>query len=199
MLDQRINQKFREPRENRIENRRQLSDRPPPVQVARFLQVQKKIKARGNEWDKDSPVWGNRQYLSNIYNEMKRKYLKEQQRFSYVFVYDWSEPGDVEVVVEDIESLELDWVDEYSDQQIDWKQNRDEQHHGANRYMFSNFNLRHRLCCCGGTLRFKVFPVLEPIFRFHWQHGHRENRLVGVWNQIFDVEMTNDVQMTNVL
>ena len=82
MLDQRINQKFREPRENHIDNRRQLSDRPPPVQVARFLQVQKKIKARGNEWNKDSPVWGNRQYLSDIYNEMKRKYLKEQQRFS---------------------------------------------------------------------------------------------------------------------
>jgi len=40
-------------------------------------QVQKNIKARGNEWDKKSPVWSNTQYLNEIYNTMKREYLKQ--------------------------------------------------------------------------------------------------------------------------
>merc|ERR1712111_94893 len=32
--------------------------------------VMRNIKARGNPWDKDSPVWTNKRYLSDIYNEM---------------------------------------------------------------------------------------------------------------------------------
>lgn len=41
--------------------------------------VQKKIAARGNEWDKDSPVWGNTEYLTELYGLMKRDYLKKAQ------------------------------------------------------------------------------------------------------------------------
>ena len=44
-----------------------------------IFQVQKNIQARGNEWDKNSPVWTNKQFLSDIYNEMKRNYLKKMQ------------------------------------------------------------------------------------------------------------------------
>ena len=39
----------------------------------------KNIQARGNEWDKNSPVWTNKQYLADIYNELKRTFYKEQQ------------------------------------------------------------------------------------------------------------------------
>ena len=42
-------------------------------------QVVKNIQNRGNEWDKNSPVWTNKRYLSDIYNELKRNFLKEQQ------------------------------------------------------------------------------------------------------------------------
>lgn len=83
--------------------------------------VQKKIEARGNEWDKNSPVWTNKNYLSDIYNEMKRNYLKKMQRYCRVLVYDWSEPGDTEIVVEDIENLNMDNIDAYEDQQSDWR------------------------------------------------------------------------------
>ena len=80
-------------------------------------QVQKNIKARGNEWDKDSPVWNNSQYLSNIYTDFKKHYLREIQQYSRVLVYDGAEPVDTEVVIEDIEYTELDNIELYDDQQ----------------------------------------------------------------------------------
>jgi len=84
-------------------------------------QVQRNIKARGNEWDKDSPVWNNTQYLSNIYNEYRNNYLRDMQEHCRVLAYDWSEEGDTEVVVEDIENTELDMIECYSNQQKDWR------------------------------------------------------------------------------
>ena len=41
--------------------------------------VQKKVLAAGNEWDKESPLWKSKDYLDDIYNSMKRKYLREAQ------------------------------------------------------------------------------------------------------------------------
>merc|ERR1740124_781733 len=38
-----------------------------------------------------------------------------------VLSYDWSEGGDVEVVVEDIERLNMDYHDKYDKQQNDWR------------------------------------------------------------------------------
>ena len=43
------------------------------------------------------------------------------RQFSRVLVYDWSEGGDTEVVIEDIENTELDMIELYSDQQKDWR------------------------------------------------------------------------------
>jgi len=83
--------------------------------------VQKNIKAMGNEWDKDSPVWNNTQYLTNIYDEYKKNWLRDMQEYSRVLVYDWSEGGDTEVVIEDIENTELDMIEMYSNQQKDWR------------------------------------------------------------------------------
>jgi len=82
---------------------------------------QKNIKAMGNEWDKDSPVWNNTQYLTDIANEYKNNWLRDMQEFSRVLVYDWSDGGDTEVVIEDIENTELDMIELYSNQQKDWR------------------------------------------------------------------------------
>ena len=49
------------------------------IKISFEFQVQKNIKARGNEWDKDSPVWNNTQYLTNIYNEYKKNWLRDMQ------------------------------------------------------------------------------------------------------------------------
>ena len=38
-----------------------------------------------------------------------------------VLMYDWSEGGETEVVVEDIERLNLDYFDKYDKQQADWR------------------------------------------------------------------------------
>merc|ERR1711971_1074554 len=52
---------------------------------------------------------------------MKRQYLPKAALSSYVLQYDWSEGGDVEVVVEDIERLQMDYHDKYDKQQKDWR------------------------------------------------------------------------------
>lgn len=55
-----------------------------------------------------------------------------------MLVYDWSDGGDTEVVVEDIENLEMDLIEKYSEQQCDWRFN----HEGGasyHRYLFTNF------------------------------------------------------------
>ena len=88
--------------------------------------VIKNIQNRGNEWDKNSPVWTNKQYLSDIYNELKRNFLKQQQQHSRVLVYDWTEPGDMEIVVEDIEALNFDLLEETDEQQKDWRFQKEE-------------------------------------------------------------------------
>lgn len=41
--------------------------------------VQKNIATRGNEWDKNSPVWSNDRFLDGMYTAMKRDYLKKIQ------------------------------------------------------------------------------------------------------------------------
>ena len=43
------------------------------------------------------------------------------RQYSRVLVYDWSEGGDTEIVVEDIEKAELDNIELYDDQQRDWR------------------------------------------------------------------------------
>ena len=46
--------------------------------------VMEKIKARGNEWDKNSPVFSNATYLNDIYTTMKKEYLAEA-RYAWSF------------------------------------------------------------------------------------------------------------------
>ena len=87
--------------------------------------VQSKIRARSkttHPWEANSPVWENTEYLEELYQKMmKKQYLPAAAESSYVLQYDWSEGGDVEVVVEDIERLQMDYHDKYDKQQKDWR------------------------------------------------------------------------------
>ena len=87
--------------------------------------VQSKIRARAqttHPWEKNSPVWENTAYVEELYQKMiKKQYLPVAAESSYVLQYDWSEGGDVEVVVEDIERLQMDYHDKYDKQQKDWR------------------------------------------------------------------------------
>lgn len=83
--------------------------------------VQKNIQARNNEWDKDSAVWNNSQYLNDIYSSMKNKFLPLYKDHCLILGYDWSNGGDMDLVSEDIERLNFDWYDMEDQQQSDWR------------------------------------------------------------------------------
>jgi NADH dehydrogenase (ubiquinone) 1 alpha subcomplex subunit 10 len=87
--------------------------------------VQAKIRERSkttHPWEKDSPVFENTAYLKMLYEDtMKNDYLKKASLYSKVLNYDWSEGGETEVVVEDIERLQLEYFDKYDKQQSDWR------------------------------------------------------------------------------
>jgi len=87
--------------------------------------VQRKIRERAEKthpWEKNSPVYENTGYLNHLYNDLfKKQYLQEAGIHSYVLSYDWSDGGDTEVVVEDIERMNMDYHDKYDKQQLDWR------------------------------------------------------------------------------
>jgi len=86
--------------------------------------VQSKIRERAkttHPWEKNSPVYENTEYMKMVYDELPKKYIKEASASSRLLMYDWSEGGDTEVVVEDIERLNMDYFDKYDKQQMDWR------------------------------------------------------------------------------
>merc|ERR1711935_518597 len=86
--------------------------------------VQNNIRKRAattHPWEKDSPVWDNTQYVEDLYQTKMKKYLTVASESSEVLSYDWSDGGDFEVVVEDIEDLNLDYHDKYDKMQKDWR------------------------------------------------------------------------------
>jgi len=79
--------------------------------------VQGNLAKRGET----GPVYSNTEYMNHWADLNKKDYLKEASIGSEVLVYDWSEGGDAEVVVEDIEALNLDYYDKYSKKHEDWR------------------------------------------------------------------------------
>lgn len=66
--------------------------------------IKDKIKARGNEHEIKSKVFSE-EYLHNMEALYKQVYLKDISTHAELLVYDWSNGGDTEVVVEDIERI----------------------------------------------------------------------------------------------
>lgn len=85
--------------------------------------VQKRIKERNLDWEVNTSVLTEK-YLSTIDRVYKEKFLKEMSARSEVLVYDWSNFGDVEVVVEDIERLDMS-ESPYDKRFEDWKVQKD--------------------------------------------------------------------------
>ena len=102
-----------------------------------------KIRSRSkttHPWEANSPVWENTDYLEHIYGQLlKKQYLRDAAEYSLVLSYDWSEGGDVEVVVEDIERLNLDYHDKYDKQQKDWRLHT-EDGFASKRQLYTNAN-----------------------------------------------------------
>nr|CAG4643936.1 EOG090X05NZ [Lepidurus arcticus] len=83
-------------------------------------QVQKQIKARNLPYEVNSPATS-AAYLKALEEAYKHKYLKEISTHAELLVYDWSEKGDVEVVVEDIERIDLDRFQKDDPKMKDWR------------------------------------------------------------------------------
>lgn len=84
-------------------------------------QVKENIKKRNNPWEVNSEVF-NDTYLTKIEDIYKNEFLPNISNNSELLVYDWSDGGDVEVVVEDIERIDFDHYDHYTDKLIEWRQ-----------------------------------------------------------------------------
>jgi len=102
--------------------------------------IQKKIKERNNPGEANSPVLSE-EYLKFLEQSYKYGFLKEIGGHAEMLVYDWSEGGDTEIIVEDIERIDFDkWftpADQYEPQLHDWKRMK-EVEWGKLRYQFTS-------------------------------------------------------------
>ncbi|KAG5882119.1 hypothetical protein JTB14_016882 [Gonioctena quinquepunctata] len=77
------------------------------------------IKKRGISYEKDSTVFSP-QYLGIMEKQYKQNYLKDISKHAELLVYDWSDEGDVEIVVEDIERIDFNRFDDQDPHLKDW-------------------------------------------------------------------------------
>ncbi|KAK7791763.1 hypothetical protein R5R35_012313 [Gryllus longicercus] len=82
--------------------------------------VQERIKKRNIPYEVNSKVLTPK-YLSDVEEFYKLRFLKEISQHSELLVYDWSDFGDVEVVIEDIERIDFDQYDKYELKLRDWR------------------------------------------------------------------------------
>lgn len=63
------------------------------------------------------------EYLNTMEEVYKQQYLKDISQHAELLVYDWSEPGETEVIVEDIERIDFDRFDKHDPKMKDWRFN----------------------------------------------------------------------------
>ncbi|KAG8288128.1 NADH dehydrogenase [ubiquinone] 1 alpha subcomplex subunit 10, mitochondrial [Homalodisca vitripennis] len=87
--------------------------------------VQEKIKKRGRPHEQNSKALS-ASFLTTLEEAYKRQYLKEVSAHSELLIYDWSDGGDVEVVVEDIERIDFDKYTVYDQKLKDWRLHKEQ-------------------------------------------------------------------------
>ncbi|XP_023016004.2 NADH dehydrogenase (ubiquinone) subunit ND-42 [Leptinotarsa decemlineata] len=98
--------------------------------------VMENIKKRAISYEKDSAVL-TPQYLAEIEKQYKQNYLKEISKHADMLIYDWSNEGDIEIVVEDIERIDFNRFDIQDSQMKDWVY-RLEEEWGCLRYKYAD-------------------------------------------------------------
>lgn len=67
--------------------------------------LQQRIKER-NQWgEANSPLFKDNKFLTTIDEVYKQEFLQDIAKHAEILVYDWSNGGEVELVVEDIERI----------------------------------------------------------------------------------------------
>lgn len=82
--------------------------------------VKENIKKRNIDHEVKSPAFTDK-YLQDIETGYKQQYLKEISSHSELLIYDWTEAGEPEVVVEDIERIDFDRFGHYDPKMQDWR------------------------------------------------------------------------------
>ncbi|KAK9869964.1 hypothetical protein WA026_006061 [Henosepilachna vigintioctopunctata] len=87
--------------------------------------VQENIQKRALSYEVKSPAL-TKEYLTEMEKHYKQNYLKEMSKHSALLIYDWSDGGDPEVVVEDIERVDFNRHDNQDLKFKDWVQHLEE-------------------------------------------------------------------------
>jgi NADH dehydrogenase (ubiquinone) 1 alpha subcomplex subunit 10 len=82
--------------------------------------VKENIKKRNINYEVQSKVFTD-QYLSDIEYGYKQQFLKDISTHAELLVYNWTEGGETEVVVEDIERINFDDFGHYDPKMKDWR------------------------------------------------------------------------------
>lgn len=83
-------------------------------------EVKNRIKKRNIAYEANSKVLTD-DYLKTFEGVYKQQYLKDISTHAELLVYDWSNYGDVEVVVEDIERIDFDRFEKDETKMRDWR------------------------------------------------------------------------------
>lgn len=83
-------------------------------------QIKENIKKRNIDYEVKSKVFSD-QYLNDIETGYKQRFLKDISSHAELLVYDWTEGGETEVVVEDIERIDFDRFEHYDQKMKDWR------------------------------------------------------------------------------
>lgn len=94
------------------------------------------IKKRNIPWEVNSPLFKNLDYLKFLDEEYKI-WLHEMAYHSEIIKYDWSEGGDMDLVIEDLEKLDFDQYEKRGPKLAEWRHYRDLEY-DAYRYFITN-------------------------------------------------------------
>jgi len=97
------------------------------------------LKKRGRGEEKGF----NKAFLEKLLENYKHHFLQTVEEHAEVLVYDWTVPGDKEVIVEDIERLSLEHYDEMDPKMSDWRM-PEEWDFSEKRYWATDVNERAR-------------------------------------------------------
>ncbi|XP_014216562.1 NADH dehydrogenase [ubiquinone] 1 alpha subcomplex subunit 10, mitochondrial [Copidosoma floridanum] len=81
------------------------------------------INKNGQPFEKNAKAFSE-QYLTEIDNAYKREYLPFLDDYSLLLCYDWTEEGDFELVMEDIEDLDFERYSNHETKLADWRLER---------------------------------------------------------------------------
>lgn len=88
--------------------------------------VQENLQKRAIPYETNSKVFSDA-YLNTMETCYKQQFLKQISDHSELLVYDWSNGGDVEVVVEDVERIDFDRYTKHDKKLVDWRLDDEEE------------------------------------------------------------------------